>query len=114
MNKKKFVITLVLLLLAVYFCFLVFRFYQYEPDTYVCRQMARDQERMLEKQGMDVKICRGTTKLGNEGHAWVAINYSGKLIHMDSIGWYPFIPEMLYYDIEIYESYNKYLESKQT
>jgi len=114
MNKKKFVITVFILLLVVYVCFLVFRLIQYQPDTYVCRHMARDQEIMLERQGLDVKICRGTTRIGGEGHAWVAIDYSGNLVHMDSIGWYPFIPEFLYYDIEIFDNYEEYMISKQT
>ena len=92
--------------------FLVYRiFFVYVPDVYVCRHMACDLESSLEDSGLDVKIVRGVTNFGCEGHVWCAVNISGFLFHVDSIGWYPLVPSLLYHNLSYFESYDDYLNS---
>lgn len=108
MNSKLFLAIIILLIIIL--CFLVYRScFVYVPDVYVCRHMAHDQEIWLEERGFDVKFCRGDSKIGGGGHAWCAINISGVLTHFDSVGIYPFIPFLMYDNVEVYESYDDYL-----
>jgi len=55
--------------------------------------MARDQEKFFESMGIDTKIVRGDNRFFEGSHAWVAVNINNHFIHIDSIGWYPMIPE---------------------
>ena len=111
-NRKN---TVIVCILAVLIFFILYRaFVVYVPEVYVCRHMARDQEVWLEDQGFDVKIYRGVTKIGDEGHVWCAINVSGVWTSFDSIGFYPFVPSLLYYNISIFEDYSDYLVFKNS
>ena len=105
MKRKTF---LIMGILIFYFTFMLSRWLLVYDDDYVCRDMAKDLEESLEERGIDTKICRGISRIGNQGHAWCVVNLSGILLNIDSIGYYFFIPELLYYDIELYESYEDY------
>lgn len=108
-SKARLLIVVVLILYAI---FLIWRaVFVYVPGHYVCKEMARDLESALEGAGLDVKICRGVSNFMTEGHAWVAISFNGFLLHIDSVGWYPFVPELLFHDIEVYEGYDNYLNA---
>ena len=107
MRKKIIIICLIAFLI-----FLLIQAIRYTPDSYVCRHMAHDQENLLEGWGVDTKIVRGLSKANGEGHVWIAIPLFGGFLHVDSIGWYPFIPETMYNNIQIFESFDDYANWK--
>ncbi|MBS3748152.1 MAG: hypothetical protein KGY67_00445 [Candidatus Thermoplasmatota archaeon] len=108
MNKTK----LSLFLLILYILFLVIQFIRYIPDEYDCVHMSRDQEKIFESIGLNTKIIRGKTKINNEGHLWNSVELFGLNIHIDSVGWFPFIPELFYENIQKYDSFQTYKNSK--
>lgn len=106
-----FVVLLVILL--IFICVRIYRSdFVFQEDVYVCHHMAHDLEEQFESYGFDVLVCRGDSLKSGMGHAWIAFNLSGFLLHVDSIGCNPFVPSWYYDDISVFESYSDYLVFK--
>ena len=76
----------------------------HEPD-YMCTQMTRDLEQILESIGLDVKIMSGYSPAKQEGHIWIKV-YG---IEIDSVWLLPVKNSDIYnYNLHEFDSYSDF------